>query len=89
MARPVVASGAAAEGIDHDGTILCGNTVGELADAVSRLLAQPQEADAIGEKARERVQARYAWRARLAPLDALISGRSQPAAAGRMVKSAT
>ena len=72
MARPVVASGPAAEGIDHDGTILSGNSVAEVSDAVNGLLTDPQAAAAMGRKARERVQARYGWNARLAPLDALI-----------------
>ena len=72
MARPVVASRPAAEGIDHDGTILSGDTVAEVSDAVNGLLSDVQGAAAMGRKARERVQARYGWNARLAPLDALI-----------------
>jgi sugar transferase (PEP-CTERM/EpsH1 system associated) len=72
MARPVVASGPAAEGIDHDGTILSGDTVAEVSDAVNGLLSDPRGAAAMGHKARERVQARYGWNARLASLDALI-----------------
>ena len=79
MARPVVASGAAAEGIDHDGTILSGDTVGEIADAVNRLLADPAKANDMGERAREQVQKRYGWDARLAPLDALIASPPAPA----------
>ena len=39
MARPVVASAAAAQGIDHDDTIRVGGTVGEIAEAVMALLA--------------------------------------------------
>jgi glycosyltransferase involved in cell wall biosynthesis len=89
MARPVVASGPAAEGIDHDGTILSGDGVGEIADAVSRLLADPTKADSMGQRARAQVQKRYGWAARLAPLDALIAPgkarwttpRAQPKAA--------
>jgi sugar transferase (PEP-CTERM/EpsH1 system associated) len=72
MARPVVASSAAAEGIDHDGTILSGDTVADVANAVNGLLSDAHGAAAIGRKARERVQSRYGWSARLAPLDALI-----------------
>jgi sugar transferase (PEP-CTERM/EpsH1 system associated) len=72
MARPIVASGPAAEGIDHDGTILSGDTVAEVSDAVNGLLSDPRGAAAMGHKARERVQARYGWNARLASLDALI-----------------
>lgn len=83
MARPVVASGPAAEGIDHDGTILSGNTVGEIADAVSGLLADPKRGVAMGAKARQQVQARYGWAARLAPLDALVGQGSKPHTAPR------
>ncbi|WP_066804175.1 TIGR03087 family PEP-CTERM/XrtA system glycosyltransferase [Sphingomonas asaccharolytica] len=72
MARPVVASSAAAEGIDHDGTILSGDTVAEVSDAVNGLLSDAQGASAMGHKGRVRVQARYGWSARLAPLDGLM-----------------
>jgi len=87
MARPVVASGPAAEGIDHDGTILSGDSVAEVADAVNGLLADEQGATAIGRKARERVKARYGWSARLTPLDALIGSDvedASPATKGRV-----
>ena len=87
MARPVVASGPAAEGIDHDGTILSGDTVAEVADAVNRLLSDAPGAAAMGRNARERVKARYGWSARLAPLDALIRSdakHASPAAKGRV-----
>jgi len=86
MARPVVASRPAAEGIDHDGTILSGDTVAEVSDAVNGLLSDVQGAAAMGRKARERVQARYGWNARLAPLDALIGWGAKgvtPKAKGR------
>ncbi|CAN5299386.1 TIGR03087 family PEP-CTERM/XrtA system glycosyltransferase [soil metagenome] len=72
MARPVVASRAAAEGIDHDGTIRVGETVGEIAEEVMALLADPGAAAALGHDARARVQARYGWEACLAPLDGLL-----------------
>lgn len=73
MERPVVASCAAAEGIDHDGTILSGDSVAEVAEAVNRLLADPAAAVALGRQARERVKARYGWDTRLAALDVLIA----------------
>jgi sugar transferase (PEP-CTERM/EpsH1 system associated) len=79
MARPVVASGCAAEGIDHKGTILSGDTVGQIADAVIGLLSAPRQAAAMGKKARAQVQARYAWAARLQPLDAVIRAPARPA----------
>jgi glycosyltransferase involved in cell wall biosynthesis len=72
MARPVVASAAAAQGIDHAGTIMVGSTVGEIAEAVTQLLSDPKRAAALGEAARKQVLERYSWEARLAPLDALI-----------------
>ena len=87
MARPVVASGPAAEGIDHDGTILSGDTVAEVSDAVNGLLSDSHGAAAMGSRARGQVQARYGWNARLAPLDALIGRASKgapPRAKGRV-----
>jgi sugar transferase (PEP-CTERM/EpsH1 system associated) len=68
MARPVIASPAAAEGIDHGGTIRVSDRDG-FATALATLLAAP---GAIGPQARARVLARYGWSARLAPLDALM-----------------
>ncbi len=81
MARPVVASTAAAEGIDHAGTIDTGGTVGEIAEAVNRLLADPAKAAALGVAAREQVIARYGWDARLAVLDSILamSAKVRPA----------
>ncbi|OYW22501.1 MULTISPECIES: TIGR03087 family PEP-CTERM/XrtA system glycosyltransferase [unclassified Sphingomonas] len=72
MARPVVASAAAAEGIDHANTILTGSTVGEIAEEVNRLLADPVKATALGLAAREQVSTRYSWDARLAVLDTIL-----------------
>lgn len=72
MARPVVASKAAAVGIDHADTILTGATVGEIAEAVNRILADPASAREMGLAAREQVERRYGWDACLAPLDAIL-----------------
>jgi sugar transferase (PEP-CTERM/EpsH1 system associated) len=72
MARPVVASSAAAEGIDHKGTIAVGETEAGMTEAVTLLLGDPQSAIELGRDARARVMARYGWDARLAPLDALL-----------------
>ena len=72
MARPVVASDPAAEGIDHDGAIVSGATADDIARAVIVLLGNQDAADALGRNAREQVRQRYGWSARLAPLDALI-----------------
>jgi sugar transferase (PEP-CTERM/EpsH1 system associated) len=72
MERPVVASRAAAEGIDHAGTIRVGETVGEIAEEVMAVLDNVSAGAAMGREARLRVQARYSWDACLAPLDALL-----------------
>ncbi|MEO9129787.1 MAG: TIGR03087 family PEP-CTERM/XrtA system glycosyltransferase [Sphingomonas sp.] len=75
MARPVVASAAAAQGIDHDGTIRVGETVGEIAEQVIAALDDPTGATAMGNAARAQVQRRYSWDACLAPLDTILGIR--------------
>ena len=77
MARPVVASTAAATGIDHGGTVEVGGTVGEIADAVNRILSDPLTASAFGALARQRVIDHYSWDARLAVLDDLMGLRGR------------
>ncbi len=72
MARPVVASIAAAEGIDHAGTIRVAETAHEFADRITALIDAPDAAAALGNAARAQVIRRYGWDARLAPLDALL-----------------
>ncbi|WP_066781880.1 TIGR03087 family PEP-CTERM/XrtA system glycosyltransferase [Sphingomonas sp. CCH5-D11] len=72
MARPVVASHAAAEGIDHAGTIRIAAGAKEFADCVAALLHDPAGAMALGAAARQQVIKRYAWEARLASLDAML-----------------
>ncbi len=72
MARPVVASPAAAEGIDHAGTLLTGEGAQSFAAEVSRLIGDRAAGDALGAAARAQVQARYGWEARLAALDELL-----------------
>jgi sugar transferase (PEP-CTERM/EpsH1 system associated) len=73
MARPVVASAPAAEGIDHQNTILTGKSVGDIADAVVTVLSDAQLAADLGRRARSQVQERYGWAARLEPLGVLLS----------------
>lgn len=75
MARPVVASAAAAEGIDHGGTIRIGETVGEIAEQVIAVLDDPAGGGAMGVEARAQVQKRYSWQACLAPLDTILGIR--------------
>jgi sugar transferase (PEP-CTERM/EpsH1 system associated) len=70
MARAVVATPAAAEGIDHAGALRVADD--DFATAVNDLLERRDEARALGRAARARMLARYAWPARLAPLDALL-----------------
>ncbi len=72
MARPVVASAAAAEGIDHADTIRVADTAGSFAECVIALLDAPDQAIALGLSARVQVISRYGWEARLAPLNALL-----------------
>ena len=78
MARPVIASPAAADGIDHGGTVAVADGVEAWIEQVAAVLAAPMANDA----ARARVLARYDWDARLAPLDGLFGiGRPMQAAA--------
>lgn len=79
MARAVVASPAAAEGIDHAGTIRVAATAA-MGEVVIRLLDDAEEARMLGHAARARVRARYAWEACLASLDAMM-GLGAPALA--------
>ena len=72
MARPVIASAAAAEGIDHDGTIRTADDAEDYVTQIGALLDDPAAATAQGDAARARVLARYDWVARLAPLDQLL-----------------
>ncbi len=72
MARPVVASTAAAEGIDHADTIRVADTAQDFADLIAALIETPGTAAALGQAARAQVIRRYGWDARLAPLDALL-----------------
>ena len=72
MARPLVASAAAAEGIDHGDTIKVGHDVAQIAEAVIALLADRAGAAALGQAARARVLGRYGWNARLAALDPVM-----------------
>ena len=79
MGRPMVASQAAAEGIDHGDAIRVGATVGEIAEHVIRLLANPVAAAELGAAARQQVIDRYSWAARLAPLDEIMGLPLRPA----------
>ena len=77
MAKAVVASSAAADGIDHKGTLRTADDAGNFAAQVETLIADPADAHALGSAARRQVQARYGWEACLAPLDHLLGLTSQ------------
>jgi sugar transferase (PEP-CTERM/EpsH1 system associated) len=72
MARTVLVSPAALEGIDAEpgGEVLVGDDAPGYAAQVLRALARP--APALGQAARRKVEARYGWDANLAPLLPLI-----------------
>ncbi|URW76773.1 TIGR03087 family PEP-CTERM/XrtA system glycosyltransferase [Sphingomonas donggukensis] len=78
MARPVVASTPAAEGIDHAGTLRTGADANEIAREVIALLDDRVAGDLLGQAARAQVQRRYGWEARLQPLDALLGLQPNP-----------
>jgi len=71
MAKPVVASPAAFEGIEAIAgrDLLVADDAAATAAAVNRLLADP---GAIGSAARRQMELRYRWQARLAPLAAMV-----------------
>ncbi len=75
MARPVVASPAAAEGIDAEVGIelLVADSPAAQAAAISALLRDPRRARAVGSAARDRMRARYSWTTCLAPLADLVA----------------
>lgn len=74
MAKPVVASSAAAEGIDaaaEDGLIIAQDWPAQAAEVLG-LLVNPARAKALGRAARARMIARYSWDARLAGLGKML-----------------
>jgi sugar transferase (PEP-CTERM/EpsH1 system associated) len=74
MGKAVVASPAAAEGIDAEvgAELLVAETPAAHAAAIGALLTDPLHARAVGTAARDRVRARYSWAACLAPLAGLV-----------------
>ena len=74
MARPVVASPAAFEGIEAEPgrDLLVADGAPAMAAAINALLADPGRAAALGRAARARVEADHAWQSRLAPLAELV-----------------
>ena len=76
MALPVVATPAAAQGIEHDDTLRVAEGVQAFGEAVSALIADPDASRALGDAARARMIERYGWAARLAPRD-MLAGLAQ------------
>lgn len=76
--RPVVATRAAAEGIQAmDGeSILLADDAEQLAAQVNRVLRDPMLGAALGQRARALVGEHFSWKRQLAPLDAILSGQS-------------
>lgn len=74
MARPVVASAAAAEGIDAapGEHLRVADDAAAFAAAVGAIFDNPWAAAAMGQAARKQMIARYGWDARLAPLGQLL-----------------
>jgi sugar transferase (PEP-CTERM/EpsH1 system associated) len=83
MARPVLASPAAFEGIEAEPgrDLIVAEGAEEQAAAANCLLADPARAAALGAAARRRVEQAYSWEARLAPLGPLVLGVERQAAA--------
>ncbi|MCP1470851.1 sugar transferase (PEP-CTERM/EpsH1 system associated) [Sphingobium sp. OAS761] len=84
MARPVVASPQAAEGIDAtDGThfIVAADARSE-ADGIIALLNEPDRAHMLGKAARARMERRYRWSATLSDLPDMLLGRAPVGACG-------
>jgi len=83
MARPVVASPAAFEGIEAEPGrhLLVAGTAEAQAEAVSGLLDDPRRAEALGQAARRRMEQAYRWEARLAPLGEIVGMTPRQAAA--------
>lgn len=83
MARPVVASAPAFEGIDAvpgDHLLVADGADGQAA-AVLRLLRAPGEARALGEAARAHVRRRYDWATTLGPLAGFVGRAAARSAA--------
>ncbi len=71
MAKPVVLSSAAAEGIDASAFVIADHAA-DAAQAVLDLIRSPEKARNLGQAARARMVERYSWGARLAGLPALM-----------------
>ncbi len=71
MGKAVIASPAAAEGIDASEMVVATDPV-EFVKAIQDLIANPEQALSLGMAARQRMEARYSWDARMAGLRQLV-----------------
>jgi sugar transferase (PEP-CTERM/EpsH1 system associated) len=83
MARPVLASPAAFEGIEAEPgrDLVVADGPSAMAQALSALLSDPSRRAAIGEAARRRMVEAYAWEARLVSLGEIVRPQARKAAA--------
>jgi sugar transferase (PEP-CTERM/EpsH1 system associated) len=83
MARPVVASPAAFEGIEAEPgrDLLVADGAEAQAQAIADLLGDPERSAAIGRAGRRRMEQVYRWDARLAPLAQIVGTAPHRAAA--------
>ena len=83
MARPVVASPCAFEGIEAEPgrDVIVAEGAAAQAEAIRGLLSDPDRAAALGAAGRRRMEEAYHWDARLAPLTRLICAAPKRAAA--------
>lgn len=85
MGVPVVASAAASRGVDaepgHD--ILTADSAAQFAEAVLRVLDEPQERQRLAAAGRARVLSHHSWSASLARLDGMLAKHFRAYGAGR------
>ena len=73
MAKPVVASRCAAEGIDaiNGDHFLVAESIDDEARLVGELLQDPERAKRLGQQAQQMIHSHYSWETQLADLPAL------------------
>lgn len=83
MAKPVIASPEAFEGIEAEPgrDLIVADDAAAMAAAINDLLARPDAAAALGASARKLVEASYSWESRLAPLAEIVAPQGRKAAA--------
>ncbi len=83
MARPVVASPAAFEGIEAEPgrDLVVAESAEAQAEAIRELLGDRPAAEALGKAARQRMAEAYRWNSRLAPLADMVGAGGRRAAA--------